>query len=55
MAAAPTPKNPNSLALAVLRIAVGVLFLIFASTKFLEHSSDATLSLASLRNKAKSA
>ena len=33
MAAVLNPKNPNALALAVLRIAVGVLFLIFAQYK----------------------
>ena len=33
MAAASHPKNPNALALAVLRIAIGVLFLIFAQYK----------------------
>ena len=33
MAAVLNPKNPNALALAVLRIAIGVLFLIFAQYK----------------------
>jgi thiosulfate dehydrogenase [quinone] large subunit len=33
MAAASNPRNPNALALAVLRIAIGVLFLIFAQYK----------------------
>src|SRR2546421_9769775 len=33
MAAVPNPKDPNALALAVLRIAIGLLFLIFAQYK----------------------
>ena len=33
MAAEPNPKDPNALALAVLRIAIGLLFLIFAQYK----------------------